>query len=432
MEFKNIKLHVEYLEKCFDNVCNIGKYRNEIAEVVRSKKDIVNQISEHMAISSLKENANGYSLDYEPAIEPIINMYDKYIQGFTWVGDYYGSFIQNLMDDLTASVLELDINKPDEKRNVNITYRISSASKVAENCIKIKNAACDVSTAMDNILAIAVMGCVLEKGQRTRTPAKIQKYYADNHKTAELCDSNTEIGAGFKELAICLKNLETFWNCLPSSLSAFEQMQGEFDFQTVLTLLNDLYGKLVSMVDVKKGTDILSVTLKKADGLVGELTKLIQEELAKRTKPISVAFERIKATVPSLQSDDIYSVKLLQGSLKSTCLSPEERSNLLQHEALATLTISTICAVCDSKDEKEVKDFKGQFDLSKLQNKHVVSSDATKLLIVDDGYTNVQLAKGVYIDANDFGKDDVYFSESALSKLKKILADSSSKLKVTK
>lgn len=386
----------------------IGGYCNEISGYIESAKNTLSEISENRSISIFNSNGKSYVLNYAPALSPIKELYEEYINALNRGNECFKEKVEEIMDALKIAALN-----PDGSYAAMTKTR---ANQLLEDGETIKGYASKILSVMNKTVQFLVEG-VAEKGQIASSPAAIQSFIIDNSKTLDLYDVNTGIKDGFESLNEYLNFLNTALNNLSISILDLRKIRDGASPKTMSSLLENVYNKLNSMIVIKKGEESqLPMILLRANDLMLDLQSKIANEMHKRIAPISFAFERISPAIPNRQSEIVYSVQPKGNILVSRRLNFIDISKRLSQKSIATVSISTACAV-----QNDERDCKGQFSLSVLKEKHVITSDASALFVIDDGYSAISLPNWENVGINDFSKDDeIYFSQSALDKLRSI------------
>lgn len=399
-------------------VCDICDPCSKIAEHVNL---VEKKLSELSATDAPASGAVGSActLDYAPAIDCIKSLYQEYVRAFTCAKEFFRAFVQRLMSNMTKALVNKIPSPSDAMR---------AAVKVADGCEVIEASARKTSSALTRIYE-SMTGIGMD-GVQLPTPTQIQAFISANAGALGQYDPSTGIPDAFDKLKDCLLELNGVFDDLLSSASSLQKVKEEYNFsrkETEAEIKADIealcqeYNTATDNLDFFANTkggqyNQILVFLQKADSLMKAVQAKIAAEIQKRVAPISEAFDRIVPTVPVRPSENVFSVKLKGKSLVSSRMSVKELLQKLQNEAVATITLSTACAV-----QEDGKDCNGQFSLAVLKQKHVVSSDAKVLFVVDDGYSAIRLPEWEVIDANDFNADDeLYFSQSALEKLQTI------------
>ena len=390
-----------YLSK----ICNICDWYSSIKKNVEAAEKILCQLGNVRTISFDDSNKKVYTLNYEPVIEPIKNMYQKYVITFASARERFRQYVKWIMDDIASALLEKATDTSNSMKRLEKEYGY---------CDRARYFAQKIFDAMEAV--VEIMSRVGADDSKLISPAQIENFINDTAGMVSQYDSNLEIIRGFEELKGTLRELNEAWGKFFTGLSDFPEFPFECDFTAIFTSLSKIYQSFLQFTDTKKGKKNTVTLLQQAESVIKALRAQFALEMQKRIAPISTAFDRIEPKVPDLPSDSVFSVTVKGNGLVASRMNAKELLQKLQDEAVATITLSTACAVTENG-----KDCKGQFSLKVLKQKHVISSDAQILFVVDDGYSALSLSERELIDANDFSvEDEIYFSQSALEKLKKL------------
>ena len=390
-----------YLSK----ICDICDGYYSIRKNVEAAEKILNQLGNVKTISFDDSNKKVYTLNYEPVIAPLKNMYQKYVTTFATARERFRNYVKYVMVDIASALLEKADDPSDPMKLVNSEAVFATS---------LRDHAQKMFEAMEAV--VEIFSRVGADDGKLISPAQIENFINDTADMVSQYDSNLDIIHGFEELKGTLRELNEAWEKFFTEISNFPEITPSCNQLAVGARFKRINEDLLQFADTKKGKKNTVTLLQQAESGIKALRAQFALEIQKRIAPISTAFDRIEPKVPDLPSDSVFSVKVKGNGLVASRMNAKELLQKLQDEAVATITLSTACAVTENG-----KDCKGQFSLKVLKQKHVISSDAQILFVVDDGYSALSLSERELIDANDFSvEDEMYFSQSALEKLKNL------------
>lgn len=259
------------IEKYFKLACSLSNDRNAINEYLQSAKNIFNSVTANQTVTLGSET---YSLNYEPAVEPIKNMYGQYVRVFSGVVEQLDSFIKELMNNLAKVILSSNDSQ--------ISEIMSKMEQDYEKMKEDESICCKadkIRELMEKIFSIIVKG-VEDKKQPTSSPAAIAEFVASYIKALDLYDSNAEIRVGFDRLKGLLKALNDILSGLNADITAFNEIQIETDLKAMRAPLEKVYNKLEMVASIKSSeNNKLSEIIRQADKMVTELNGKIEKEI---------------------------------------------------------------------------------------------------------------------------------------------------------